>query len=111
MIRTFLVIIFLTLTSIIFGQITASNAAVSSDSLIATYDFCLIIPERIDGNVTLQCADQYGTTIYMEIREDLFQGKINIIIEPNPESGPITQEKTVHWHMLPEKEDSINIIF
>lgn len=68
------------------------------------FHFCLIIPERDSGFVILQCADGKGTTIYMKVREDMFVGKLNIIITPDENLGPITKEKTINWFMLPEEE-------
>ena len=97
-----LAIIFIAFTSLTFSQ--AINIGEVNDSTITTFNFCLIIPERVDSLVTLQCADEDGTIVYMEIREDIFHGKINIIITPNAEDGPITEERTINWFMLPEKE-------
>ena len=104
--KNIFIIIFLTIASMTFGQIKLGEV---NDSTVATFTFCLIQPEISDGYVHLKCSDQNGPTISMEVREDIFHGKINIIITPNEELGPITEEKTVNWFMLPEKKDTTNV--
>lgn len=81
-----------------FSQIEADLG----DSIDTEYHFCLIHPVRDTGYVTLQCADGNGTTIYMKIREDVFVGKLTIVITPNEK--PITKEKTINWFILPEDD-------
>ena len=98
--KIYLVVLVLFLTGIsLFSQVN-----VNIDSISTEYHFCMIHPVRDSGIVTLQCADGDGTTIYMEIREDVFVGKLTIIITPSEDLGPITEEKTMNWFMLPEKE-------
>jgi len=93
--------------SSVFGQIEVDLSNPNPvDSTIATYTFCMMIPVRIDGFVTLQCKDSQGQMYYMRIREDLFHGKITIQIHPNEELGPPTSETIWNWHILPDVQDS-----
>ena len=95
--KIYLVVLVLFLTGMsLFSQV--------KDTVVAEYHFCMIHPVRDSGMVTLQCADGDGTTIFMAIREDVFVGKLTIIITPSEDLGPITEEKTMNWFMLPEKE-------
>jgi len=100
--KFYLVVLVLFLTGIsLFSQV---NIGEVNDSVITQFHFCMIHPVRDSGIVKLQCADGNGVTIYMEIREDVFVGKLNIIITPSEDLGPITEEKTLNWFMLPEEE-------
>ena len=100
--KFYLVVLVLFLTVIsLFSQI---NIGEVSDSVVLEYNFCQIIPVRDSGIVKLKCSDGNGVMIYMEIREDVFEGKLNIIITPNGDLGPITKEKTLNWFILPEEK-------
>ena len=90
-----IIALFSTLSS--YSQVEADLG----DSIQMEYHFCLINPVRDSGYVILQCADGQGTTVYMKIREDVFVGKLNIII--TPDEKPITKEKTINWFILPEE--------
>ena len=100
--KIYLVVLVLFLSGIsIFSQINIGDV---NDSVVTEFQFCLIIPVRDSGIVKLQCADENGVTIYMEIREDIFVGKLNILIVPSEDLGPITKETTLNWFMLPEEK-------
>jgi len=97
--------LFLVLIIALFSTLSSySQVEVDIDSVDREFHFCMIIPVRDSGYVTLQCADGKGTTIYMKIREDVFVGKLNIII--TPDEKPITTEKTMNWFILPEENES-----
>jgi hypothetical protein len=105
MIRNFLAIIFLAVASLTFGQVKVNlNESPPDSSIVATYNFVMMLPEITDSLVIFQSRDKDGTTIYMEMRKDMFHGKINIIIHPNQELGPVTEENTINWHVLPPKK-------
>ena len=90
----------------LFTTLSYSQVKVDmGDSIITEFHFCLIHPVRDSGIVKLHCSDGNGVTIYMEIREDVFEGKLNILITPSEDLGPITKEKTLNWFMLPEEKD------
>ena len=93
----------LLMSSIVFSQVSVNISEGNPiDSVIATYNFCMPIPVRADNYVMLQCKDKDGQMIYMRVREDLFHGKITIILIPDQNLGPITEEKVYNWHLLPE---------
>lgn len=106
-----LVATLLLMSSIVFSQVTANITEGNPiDSTIATYTFCMPIPVRADNYVMLYCKDKNGQQIYMRIREDLFHGKITIILIPDPSLGPITEEIVYNWHLLPEVVQDTGII-
>jgi hypothetical protein len=100
--KFYLVVLVLFLSGIsLFSQL---NIGEVNDSVITEFQFCMIHPVRDSGIVKLHCSDGNGVMIYMEIREDIFEGKLNILITPSDDLGPITKEKTLNWFMLPEEE-------
>jgi len=89
--------------SSVFGQLKVNLSDPNPlDSTIAEYSFCLIVPKRLDGFVTLQCKDTQGQMYHLRFREDKFRGKITLHIHPNQEDGPPTEEHVWNIHLLPE---------
>ena len=96
--KLFVVLILALFTTLSYSQVEVDMG----DSIITEYHFCLIELERDSGYVTLQCADSKGMTTLIKIREDVFEGRLTIVI--TPDEKPITKEKTINWFVLPEEE-------